>query len=195
MTNNYYEQFAEDFIKNTISVDMSELYKPFLVNLPEGALILDAGCGSGRDSLAFKKLGYKVTSIDASETMARFATKIVGDEVYCLSFKNINFEKTFDGIWACASLLHVPKNELVSILKKLSNALKINGIMYMSFKYGFTERNSCDGRFFLDLDEKLSTELITQIDILSIHSIWVTEDKRSDKKDSKWINILVTRNQ
>jgi SAM-dependent methyltransferase len=136
----YYEDQAETFFAETVDVDMAPLYARFLARVPPGGHILDAGCGSGRDALAFRRLGYAVTAFEASPTLARLATAHCGLPVEVRRFQEIDWEDRFDGIWACASLLHVPMAELPEVLGRLGRALKSDGVLYASFKYGVGER-------------------------------------------------------
>jgi 2-polyprenyl-3-methyl-5-hydroxy-6-metoxy-1,4-benzoquinol methylase len=75
-----------------------------------GGRILDAGCGPGRDALAFAERGYELIAFDASTAMVRVARERVGSRivVHLMRFEDLNGQSEFDGIWACASLLHVP---------------------------------------------------------------------------------------
>src|SRR5437879_4481189 len=107
----YYSIHATDFVETTSTLDLAHLYKPFLAELAPGARILDAGCGSGRDAKAFLTRGYRVTAFDASPQMAANTSSLTGQECKILSFQQMKFRDEFDGIWACASLLHVPKSE------------------------------------------------------------------------------------
>ena len=109
------------FADRTRDLDIAVLYEPFLALVPKGGYILDAGCGSGRDSKAF--LDYRVLSIDASETMAEIAPAITGHNVQVLGFQEIDFVEEFEGVWACGSLLHVPRNEMRTVIEKLVAAL------------------------------------------------------------------------
>ena len=128
----YDEQYAE----STAHLDMQKLYDRFEKYLSEGASVLDAGCGSGRDSKHFIEKGYTVTAFDASGIMCEYASKLTGQEVRKLTFQEMDYQDCFDGIWACASLLHVPEDELVSVIKKVIVALKPGGVLYASWKYG-----------------------------------------------------------
>jgi SAM-dependent methyltransferase len=119
---------------------MSPLYTRFLYWLPNSGHILDAGCGSGRDAFAFQKRGYQVAAFDASPTLAKFAATYCGLSVQVMRFQEINWLRRFDGIWACASLLHVPAAELPDVLIRMADALKPRGVLYASFKYGQGER-------------------------------------------------------
>ena len=101
-TSNYYNQHAQAFFENTYQVEMESLYALFLRYLPEQALILDLGCGSGRDTLAFKKKGYQVEAIDYSIELVEKARELTGIEVRQQSFYELNEVAKYDGIWACA---------------------------------------------------------------------------------------------
>jgi len=115
MSTNYYNENAKCFYNCTIDVDMAELYAPFLELMPPGALILDAGCGSGRDSKAFAEIRdpgsearkYTVTAFDASEELVKMAREHSGVDVQCRGFEDLDEVEVYDGIWACASLLHL----------------------------------------------------------------------------------------
>ena len=78
---------------------------------------MDAGCGSGRDSKVFIDSGSEVIAFDGSAEMAKIASEFLGREVLNILFKDMNFYEEFDGIWACASLLHIPKAQLPDTLK------------------------------------------------------------------------------
>ena len=187
----YYDFNAEEFFEKTVNVDMSPQYKEFLKKIPENGHILDAGCGSGRDTLMFKSYGYKVTSIDGSIEMCKLASKHTKQEVHYMQFQEIEFNEIFDGIWASASLLHIKSNEIISVLKKLKKSLKKEGILYASFKYGDFEGKR-DGRYFNDLKEETATELFQKLDF-KINKIWITNDARKNRQNEKWLNILVTK--
>lgn len=116
-TQKYYDTNAETFCRDTIAVDMSEHYSKFLVYMPKNGKILDAGCGSGRDTLHFRKLGFETTAFDNSLNVVIFAQQNTGQEILHLSFEELSFEEEFDGIWACASLLHLPSFNLPAAFK------------------------------------------------------------------------------
>ena len=78
---NYYDENGEDFFNGTVDTDMSSHYDKFLALIPNNGSILDAGCGSGRDTLKFKSLGYDVTAIDGSEKMCELASRHSGIDV------------------------------------------------------------------------------------------------------------------
>jgi 2-polyprenyl-3-methyl-5-hydroxy-6-metoxy-1,4-benzoquinol methylase len=144
---NYYNQNAEVYFAGTVQADVQDLRSKFLIQVPAGGDILDAGCGSGRDALAFQKAGYRVTAFDASPEMCRMARQYTELPVIQMTFQEVIWRSAFDGIWACASLLHVPRVELPEVLRRLVCALRRNGTLYASFKHGNDER-IVDGRRF-----------------------------------------------
>ena len=189
--NNFYDDNAEEFFKGTVNVDISYLYEDFLKLVPENGAILDAGCGSGRDSKFFKSKHYNVTSIDGSQEMCRIAGEYMESKVMHMQFQEIEFENVFDGIWALASLLHVPSDEIEDVLKRFKKALKENGVIYASFKYGEFEGER-NGRYFNDMNEKSSNELFEKVGF-EIIKTWTTHDARKDREDEKWLNIIVRK--
>lgn len=192
MSEQYYNKNFESFISDTINVDMEDHYSRFLSLLSDGASILDAGCGSGRDSLAFKKLGYKVKAFDASSAMVQATKSLAEVPVYQTTFQSAKFETLFNGIWACASLLHVPKRELSKVFDNLAAHLENDGIIYASFKYGANERQKGD-RYFNDLTETSLEEHINYVSNLEILEHWTSPDQRQDRGDEKWLNCLLKK--
>lgn len=191
-TIDYYNKYAEEFVSSILHVDMGGLYQPFTELLPQSAKILDLGCGSGRDTLAFKNKGYQVDAMDYSVELIKKATEFTGIQVKYQSFYDLSEVAVYDGIWACASLLHCERNRLAEVLQKMLCALKSNGVIYMSFKYGDSDREK-DGREFTDLNERQAEELLAQFDHVSLAQQWLTVDKRSDRIE-EWLNLIIRKN-
>ena len=189
-TGAYYENHAGQFFNDTIAVDMSPLYARFLPHIPAGGHILDAGCGSCRDTRAFLALGYRVTAFDASPSLAALAEQHVGHPVQVLRLQDLAWHQTFDGIWACASLVHVPAAELPEALRRLALALRSQGALYASFKYGRGERDH-QGRRFSDLDEPGLQALLDQVRDLRELETWSTGDLRPGRTSERWLNTLL----
>ena len=99
MTINYYQQNADSFVASTVAVDMTSLYAPFIGAIEPNGLILDAGCGSGRDAKAFADMGYRVEAFDASPAMVERAAQHSGLAVRQATFQNISESARYDGIW------------------------------------------------------------------------------------------------
>jgi HKD family nuclease len=190
-TDQYYKQFAAEFFRSTVGVDMSAIYQRFLARLKPGAHILDAGCGSGRDAKAFAAVGFRVTAFDASPDLARLASDHCGFEVAVRRFEDIAEVEAFDGIWCCASLLHVPLTAIQTTLDRLWCALRPAGTLYVSFKHGTGERDH-GGRRFTDADETTLRQWLSRWPDLHQLDVWLTDDQRPDRTE-RWTNALATR--
>lgn len=194
-TLSYYDENAAAFCEGTRNADMSEMRGRFLRYLKPGALILDAGCGSGRDSKFFMESGYRVVAIDGSEKICRLASKYLGQEVQCRRFEEIDEKEVYDGIWACASLLHVPHELLSEVIARLIAALVDGGVLYASFKYGEEEREA-GGRYFTDLREdgwkKVLEEAKEEMKGNRLETVecFVTGDVREGRGGEKWLNVV-----
>lgn len=184
---NYYNKHAKEYINNTKDVDMKEYYEIFESYLKPNFKILDVGFGSGRDSLYFKNKGYEVVSIDPIKEFCNNAKNIGLYNVIQMSVEDIEYNNEFDAIWACASLLHLKSNKLVDVFNKCYNALKDNGVMYISFKYGNFE-GIIDDRYFTYLTEESFTNIINQTNF-KIDGLWISEDKLN--RNVKWLNVLL----
>ena len=191
MSVEFYENYADRFIADTANVDMAALYQLFCRYLPVGASVLDAGCGSGRDALAFSRMGYDVVAFDASAKMVDAARNLAGVPVYRMTFQDMAFEQPFDGIWACASLLHVPRAQLSGVVRSLAGFLTPTGVLYASFKYGKQEREK-GGRYFNDMDEAHLEQLASRVPSLRVLDSWTTADQRPDRPKEKWLNAILT---
>lgn len=188
----YYNDKAIEFVNNTVDVNFTETQDLFLEFIPKKGRILDFGCGSGRDTKYFNKKGYLVDAIDGSEELCKIASEYSGIKVKCQLFQDLNEKDKYDGIWACASILHCSKQELQDILKKLVRALKKNGIIYTSFKYGDFEgmRNE---RLFSDFTEISFRKYVANFEEIEIEKQWITEDVRPGREDEKWLNIILRK--
>lgn len=188
----YYDDNAKLFIENSFNCDMSEGYNNFLKYLKSGDSILDAGCGSGRDSLYFINKGYKVTAFDNSLSMVNFASKATGLIVEKNSFLSIDYENQFDAIWASASLLHVSRKDLPSAFKKLYSALKENGILYCSFKRRSHDFKS-ENRFFTCFDEVSIKRFIDELSLFNIVDIYISNDSREKRENELWVCVILKK--
>ena len=192
MTMEYYNGNATRFYQDTIRVEFSEIQKNFTQYLSQGARILDFGCGSGRDSKAFLDQGYQVDSLDGSEEMCKLAEKLTGQSISQMRFQDFEETSYYDGIWACASLLHLEPEELKEVLLHLYNALKMDGYLYASFKYGeFTGIRN--GRYFTDMTQENLMEIVQSVGGFETVDIQISTDARPGRDDEKWINIILRK--
>ena len=190
-TLDYYNHNAEQFYDSTVKVAMESIYAPFLRYLPEHGSILDLGCGSGRDTLTFLQKAYQVEAIDYSESLVKKAQELTGLPVRHQSFYELDEENKYDGVWACASLLHCERQKLPEVLSRILRTLKAGGVLYMSFKYGSTDREK-DGRNFTDLNEQQAHELVREVPGFLLLQQWITVDQRPDRAE-EWLNILLRK--
>ena len=188
----YYDSHADKFYESTVNIEFVEMQKRFLSKLKKGSHILDFGCGSGRDTKYFLEHGYQVDAIDGSIELCKLANKYTGIEVRNIFFQELEDVNRYDGIWACSSILHLPLDELADVMRKMAVALKENGIIYTSFKYGtfVGERN---GRFFVDMTEEIFAEFISKIKELEVEEQWTTSDARPGRGEEKWLNLILRK--
>ena len=191
ITIDYYNNKTEEFFESTVMAEVGLLYDRFLKYIPDGGRILDLGCGSGRDTKKFLNRGYKVEAIDGSSELCKLASEYTGIDIKCMDFFDLDEHERYDGIWACASLLHVEKEKLVDLLMKLRSALVPGGVLYMSFKYG-DFAGERDERFFVDLNEDEFSKIYNKLEGYSKVDEWYSEDVRRDK-DVKWLNEILRR--
>ncbi|HRQ48738.1 MAG TPA: DEAD/DEAH box helicase family protein, partial [Rhodocyclaceae bacterium] len=190
-TDDYYDRNASRFVADTADVDMSELHARFLAFVPDGGLILDAGCGSGRDSKAFLEHGYRVRAFDASAEVALLASSLIGQSVETLTFDDLTDVACYDGVWACASLLHLREDAIPGALSRLWAALKPGGVSYLSFKLGECERTD-QGRHFTDATEPRLRKWLDGLSDIETVECWITHDRRPDRNE-RWLNALIHR--
>lgn len=191
-TVNFYNKNACEFYNNTVNVDMSEHYRRFERYLLPESRILDAGCGSGRDSLYFLCKGYNVQAFDASSEMVNLSSKLTGLSVRQAEFGDAVFSDMFNGIWASASLLHVDRGSIAEILQKLAAMLCENGVFFMSFKYGDKVYTKED-RVFNCYDESSFRKMISAVPILTIVELYKTADVREERIDEYWLSAIVKK--
>lgn len=188
----YYDQNANAFAENTRTAEMRDTRRRFSACLPPEGYILDFGCGSGRDTRAFLEAGFRVDAVDGSGELCALASAYTGIEVRQMLFQELDAVEKYDGIWACASILHLPKDELAAVIRKTEAALKRGGTIYASFKYGSFE-GIRRGRYFTDFTEKTLKDFWESETSTQITDLWISGDVRPDRKDERWINLLARK--
>lgn len=191
-TINYYDINAKEFVEGTLNVDFKATQDKFINKLPAKGYILDFGCGSGRDTKYFLAKDFKVDAIDGSIELCKIASEYTNIKVRHMYFNELSIVNKYDGIWACSSILHLSLDDLVDVFKRMSKALKDEGIIYTSFKYGdFSgERN---GRYFTDMTEDNFDKLIANVDNLKVEEQWITADVRPQRGNEKWLNLILRK--
>ena len=188
----FYEQNSSEFAEGTLAADMSEARLRFEKWLPPKGTILDFGCGAGRDTKAFLDAGFRVEAMDGSEELCALASEYTGIAVQKMLFSELAACERYDGIWACASILHLPRKELADVIGKLERALVYGGVLYASFKYGVFE-GMRNGRYFTDFTEEKLKGFWESVTDMPIFDMWISRDVRSDRKERQWINLLAKR--
>lgn len=191
-TLDYYDSHADEFYKSTVNVEFATMQERFLAKLQKGSYILDFGCGSGRDTKYFLEQGYQVDAVDGSKELCRLASEYIGTEVRNMFFQELSEVDKYDGIWACSSILHLPVDELTEVMRKMAVALKEDGIIYTSFKYG-TFAGERNGRFFTDMTEETFADFLCGVDGLEVEEQWTTSDVRPGRGEEKWLNLILRK--
>jgi cyclopropane fatty-acyl-phospholipid synthase-like methyltransferase len=190
-TLDYYNQNADQFVKGTVSVDFKKTQDRFIGAL-SGKRVLDFGCGSGRDTKYFIEAGFEVVATDGSEELCKSASEYTGITVKQMLFQELDETASYDGIWACSSILHLPKKELKAVFAKMIRALCNDGIIYTSFKYG-TFEGERNGRFFTDFTLETFEEFAKCIENISIEDYWITGDVRPGREEEQWLNLILRK--
>lgn len=192
LTLDYYDVHAASFARQTVGIDFSPVQDRFAALLPSGASILDFGCGSGRDAKHFLDAGFVVAATDGSSELCSLAQQLTGIPIRNELFQDLSDREAYDGIWACSSVLHLPKDELSSVFALMAQALKPHGIIYASFKYG-TFEGVRNGRHFTDFTELTFRAFLTSVSDLVLEDFWITTDVRPGREDETWLNVTLRK--
>ena len=187
-TIDFYDSDPGGYAAKTFSADISDSRDRFVRLMPEGARILDLGCGSGRDTVAFRELGFSVEPVDGSEGMVAQAERNTGAPVRHLLFRDLDYEDEFDGVWACSTLLHVHSDELPDIIGKVRRSLRDGGVFYLSFKKG-TFEGMRDGRYFHDMEAD-GVRALAESAGFAVLEVWESSEL---SRRQVWVNALVRK--
>lgn len=188
--NNYYDDNAKTFIENTLNLDMTSFYKRFENHADQKKTLLDIGCGPGRDLKYFAKK-YQALGLEPSSVLAEHARTYADVDVVNSKLEDFETDQTFDMIWACASLLHIPRKDLSNAFLKISTLMNSEGIFYCSFKYG-TKEEIRDIRHFTDMTEELLDEVLKATS-LKVLDFWKSQDVRPGRENEFWGNWVLTK--
>ena len=191
-TIDYYNDNADRYYQTTISADLDSARNRFAAYLPPAATVIDIGCGSGRDVRAFCDMGFKATGLDASEKLVRLATERVGIKVINADMSSWIAEEPYDGIWCCASLMHLDDEECRRFFANLDHNLKPCGVLYISVKSGIETGVDEAGRYLRNFTEEEMRKLTGTVPGLQIRELWYTQDTLK-RNDFRWLNIIAVR--
>lgn len=188
----WYDRRAAAFAAATADLDRAEAHARFLARMPAGGRILDAGCGAGRDSAHFLGLGFAVAACDLSPEMARLARERTGLDVRVLDLAEAAWEPEFHGVWAMASLLHLPRTAVGRAAANLARALLPGGALLVSGKHGDREWEK-DGIRFSALDRAWLDDFLEKQPGLALRDSWRRPDDRPGREREEWFTFLLER--
>lgn len=182
----YYEARAERFMEQTADIDLGHAFARFLPLLPPGGAVLDAGCGPGRDLARLAALGYRAEGFDPSGRMAALARAAAGVPVRVLDFASMDYPPRFHGVFANASLLHVPPAGADLALANMAAALVPGGALFLGLKHG-TGHWLRDGLYFRAMDEAALEKLFARHPALRPLDVWTVPDSRPGRGAERWL--------
>lgn len=188
----FYDSNAQLYAEQTRGIDLAHLYKPFLATIPRGGRILDVGCGAGRDLKRFVDEGFEAVGVDPSEKLAAIASEFSGCKVLVSGVQDLSFNQEFDGAWACASLIHLPRHQLPSALGKIFLALRQRGVLFVSMQIGSGETVMEDGRFVARYTSEELSAAIEQARF-ELVNLWITPDSLPGRHSVVWVNAIARK--
>ncbi|TDK35352.1 class I SAM-dependent methyltransferase [Rhizobium deserti] len=191
-TRRFYATNAVTYTDFTLKPSALRLER-FLALLPEHAEILELGCGNGRDSAFMIERGYHVSPTDGTPEMATEASRRLGIRVDVLGFEDIAYDMAFDGIWANACLLHVPRSQLGLILFKIHAALRSGGVFYASYKAGTDEGVDTLGRYYNFPSENWLRTTYESLAWASFEMRQTRGGEGYDNQPTEWLHVTAVK--
>ena len=190
-TQDFYKKNASSYSKEVLKTDVSEFRGRFLSYLEPHSSILDLGCGSGRDLMAFTDAGFTATGVDSAEDMCAIARRQSGCKVYNTSFEAFTPCRQHDGIWAMASLVHMSDKDMPKALDHMWSWLKKGGVFYASFKDKSGAGVCSDGRMFNGFSLTEVKQLFGLLKGAEVLETWTSQD---ESRNIVWQNIILRKN-
>ena len=189
-TIDYYNRNADEYFARTAEVTFDEIYNRFLKYIPDGGRIMDLGCGSGRDVKWLCNHGYEAYGLDASRELVSKASDEYDIPVFTGLIEEWTTAIPFDGVWCCASLMHLEDSALEQFFENLKYNLKQGGVLFMSVKSGIETGLDEQGRYLRDFTEEDVHKIITRHGEFELRELWYTEDKLS-RNSFRWMNVII----
>ncbi len=189
----YYTETADAYVAGRPEVASRHL-KPFLARLEPRASILELGCGGGRDAQAMINAGFVVDATDGVAEMAAHATRLLGQSVRVMRFDELSAVAAYDAVWANASLLHVPRTQLPSVLSRIFTALKPGGFHFANFKAGGAEGRDERARYYNYLSHDEMVAMYTSVaDWEIVSALDYLGGARFETQQVPWVAITVRK--
>jgi SAM-dependent methyltransferase len=186
----YLAQFLE-YHEQTFHINPTSFLEPLAKNLKPGAHVLDVGCGSGRDLLWFKNLGFIVTGLERSAELARLARQNVGCEVVEGDFKTFYFPGfQVDAVTLIGALVHVPHDQLASVLALIIQSLRADGYVLITLKEGNGIKTSPEGRVFYLWDHSALTDIFAGLGLISVD---FSRQVSKIRPDDVWLGYVLQK--
>jgi len=142
----YYDKSAESYLDKVCNTYPDSDLLSFINSIKSGGTVLDLGCGPGNSSAMMQSAGLNVQASDCSQKMVDIAKNKFNVDAIKAEFKELSEIDLYDGVWANFSLLHAPRSEMLSNLKKINRSLKKKGYMHIGLKIGNGEKRDTLGR-------------------------------------------------
>ncbi|MEO8611933.1 MAG: class I SAM-dependent methyltransferase [Chloroflexota bacterium] len=188
-----YDRIAADFAERYWDVVLERALDSFAAGLPSGSRVMDLGCGPGRDIALLRTRVLNMLGVDRSTGMLHEAGRRVGGMLACADMRYLPlYRASLDGIWMCASLLHMPRSDAPVVLAEASRVLRAGGILYVSVQEGTGESwSDSDGgkRFFTFYQVDDIKTLVEQAGFV------VADNWTNVGGHSNWISLLAVRGE
>lgn len=188
----YYNKNADDYYWLTVGIDMDATRQRFAAYLPAESNVIDLGCGSGRDVLAFTNMGHNAVGLDAAEELVKLAKERLEIRAFTGDMSTWTAGEPYNGIWCCASLIHLNDKDVRSFFGKLDRNLKPGGVLYLSVKSGIQTSEDKNGVYQRNFTEDELRELVRSVPGLEVKELWYTEDGMN-RDGFRWLNLIAQR--
>ncbi len=190
-TIDYYNNNADWYYWTTVALDVDALRKKFASYLPAEASVIDMGCGSGRDTMAFRDMGHRAIGLDASEELVKLAMERLEIKAVVGDMSTWTATEPFDGVWCCASLVHLDDKEKARFFRNLRFNLKAGGVIYISVKEGIGTGVDDKGVYWSNCTLEELTDYLEKAGC-EIREVKITEDA-AGRSDTKWLNVFAVK--
>ena len=194
-TRRFYQSHSREYADATIERALAHVLRDFCRRISSDGQVLDLGCGAGHDLSSIAGTGRVAIGLDYAEPIARIARSISTCPVVVADMRAIPFrDLAFDGVWASASLLHLPRRDLPTALSEIRRILRPNGRFFASVKAGSGEMHDKEGRFFALYDQDGWRRSLQEAGfvILSLESSESSLPNPLGARSERWLNSLAT---
>ena len=190
-TIDYYNRIADSYYWTTVGIDMSKLRNAFAAYLPAEARVIDLGCGSGRDVMAFGDMGHEASGLDASKELVELAKERLEVKASVGDMVTWRASEPYDGIWCCASLIHLNEEEKKRFFGNLQYNLKPGGVIYISVKEGIETGTDEEGVYTSNCTADELKSFLNGAGCEILETV-VTEDAMG-RPGVKWLNVIAKK--